>query len=178
MWLCTLISEPTPRTVTCPGARFHLRIKLCGDYPTMDQSTREADCTATQSRVGLWLLIGPSGDLIPEAWTSKTGSFISANTLIFIHSGSRYWIIVVEAELFGVQAWIRGMLDSSRTAGAALVPLQADFRHSAAAQMWMGQGCSQYSASSLVYLYDKPASRLIQQNNLHWKNNICFSIQW
>lgn len=50
-------------------------------------------------------------------------------------------------------------------------------RHSAAAQIWMGQGCSQHLASSPVYLFDKPTSRLIQENKLHWKNNICFSIQ-
>lgn len=42
--------------------------------------------------------------------------------------------------MFGVQAWINGMLGSWRTLGAAQVPLMA-------ARMWVGQGGSQYSAS-------------------------------
>lgn len=37
-----------------------------------------------------------------------------------------YWIIVVEVELFGAQAWIKGTLDSSESTGVTLVPLKAD----------------------------------------------------
>lgn len=40
-----------------------------------------------------------------------------------MHSESHYRIIVVEVELFGAQAWIKGTPGSSETTGVALVPL-------------------------------------------------------
>lgn len=42
-----------------------------------------------------------------------------------VHS-CHYWIIVVEVELFGAQAWIKGTVGSSESTGVTLVPLKAD----------------------------------------------------
>lgn len=43
-----------------------------------------------------------------------------------MRSESHYWIIVVEVELFGAQAWIKGTLGSSETTGVTLVTLKTD----------------------------------------------------
>lgn len=43
-----------------------------------------------------------------------------------MRSESHYWIIVVEVELFGAQAWIKGKLGSSETTGVTLVTLKTD----------------------------------------------------
>lgn len=53
-------------------------------------------------------------------------------------SESHYWIIVVEAELFGVQAWIKGVLGSSGQTGAVLVPFELRVRRSTAPETSMG----------------------------------------